>query len=142
MKTSNEVKLTMEDICKLYENDKIVAGENVPGDPVDYPDGWELEAGIEPTVEIWLNLVLYLNGKINLCDEATEMLGLKKGNREKALNYLMEIYNESVEAIYYKDYDKYLLCGHIDNLTSSRLSLLKDNYEKYDKKIVENNKTL
>ena len=142
MKINKEVILSMEDICNLYEKDKIAAGENVPGANCDYPDGWELDAEIEPTVEVWLDLVLYLNGKINLCKDANEMLGLKKENREKVLNELMEIYNESITSIYYDEYDKYLLCGNINNIMSAQLSYMKEKYKKCDKKIIENNKTL
>ena len=70
------------------------------------------------------------------------MLGLKKENREKVLNELMEIYNESIVTIYYDEYDKYLLCGHIDIITSEQLSYMKDKYKKHDKNIIENKKTL
>ena len=142
MKNNEEIKLSMEDICKLYAEDRLYPGENVPGAPCDYPDGWELDAGIEPTVEVWLNLVLYLNGKINLCEEADEMLGLKKENREEVLSELMKIYNKSIVPVYYDEYDKYLLCGQIDDTTSAELSYIKDKYEKYDRKIIKNNKTL
>ena len=98
MKINKEIKLSTEDICKLYLEEKLFPGENVPGANCDYPDGWEDKVGIY-TVEELLDLICYLNGKINLCDDANEMLGLKKENREEVLNELMKIYDESIRVL-------------------------------------------
>ena len=130
----NKIKLTLEDICKLYKEDKLIAGENVPGDNVDYPDGWEDEEGIY-TVEDLLDLILYLSGQKNLCNDADRMLGLEKKNRNSTLNGLMRIFDEYIYVS--KEKDKYILSGNIDNMLSGKLYLLKDSYIKQDTEIIK-----
>ena len=129
--------LTLKEIVELNKQNRLICAENVPGDDADYDDGWEDEEGIY-SVEDLLDLILYLSGDKNLVDDLDEMLGPQKKDSNKILQKLLKIFNDYIEVI--PDENNFLLYGNIDEQTCATLFIMKSNYMKQDKKMINENK--